>query len=52
MLLSYETPEETLGNLPDQVSAIAEPLIAKYKQTYNATNSEIEVLQKETDRKN
>jgi type II restriction enzyme len=49
--IGYETPEETLENLPDQVSAIAEPLIAKYKQTYNATNSEIEVLQKETEEK-
>ena len=49
--IGYETPEETLENLPDQVSAIAEPLIAKYKQTYNASNSEIEVLQKETDEK-
>lgn len=49
--LNYETPEETIESLPDQVSAIAEPLIAKYKQTYKATNAEIDELRKVTEEK-
>ena len=49
--LSYETPQETLETLPAQVSAIAEPLIAIYKQTYKVTNTEIEEISKDTKEK-
>lgn len=44
---SYETPEETLDTLPGKAMEVAEPLIAKYKTTYNATNAEIEDIKQE-----
>lgn len=47
----YEIPEETFDTLPAKVTAIAEPLIAKYKETYQATNAEIEEVKKETEEK-
>lgn len=45
--ISYETPEETLETLPGKVEALAEPLIAKYKTTYQQTTSQTEELAKE-----
>jgi len=44
---SYETPEETLDTLPQKAMEVAEPLIAKYKTTYNATSAEIEDMKQE-----
>lgn len=44
---SYNTPEETLDTLPASVEAVAEPLIAKYKETYHLTNAEAEIVKQE-----
>lgn len=44
---SYDTPEETLDTLPAKVDAVAEPLIAKYKETYHLTNAEADVVKQE-----
>lgn len=49
--VNYETPEETLDDLPNKVSAISEPLIAIYKETYKSTNAEIDDLCEEIDEK-
>lgn len=45
--ISYETPEETLETLPGKVEALAEPLIAKYKTTYQQTASQTEEFAQE-----
>lgn len=45
--ISFETPEETLMTLPSKVEALAEPLIAKYKTTYQQTASQTEEFTKE-----
>ncbi len=42
--ISYETPEETMDTLPDKVMALAEPLIAKYKTTYQQTAGQTDEL--------
>lgn len=49
--LDYETPEETIETLPEQVSAIAEPLIAKYKDMYKKTNADAEAMQQAAEEK-
>jgi hypothetical protein len=49
--LSLETPDETLENLPDRVAELVEPVIAKYKEVYKATNVEIDDIKKETEEK-
>ncbi len=50
-VLSIETPEETLETLPGKVADLAEPVIAKYKELYKATNAEIDEIKKETEGK-
>lgn len=49
--VKYQTPEEMLETLPGEISAVTEPLIAKYKEVYKATNSEVEEIQKDIDEK-
>lgn len=49
--VNYETPEETLETLPGSVSDLIEPVIAKYKEVYKATNAEIEEIKKEAEEK-
>jgi superfamily II DNA or RNA helicase len=49
--LDTETPDETLETLPDKVSELAEPVIAKYKEIYKATNAEIDEVRKDTEEK-
>jgi hypothetical protein len=49
--LSAETPEETLETLPDKVAELVEPVIAKYKEVYKATNAEIDDIKKEAEEK-
>ncbi len=43
-----QTPDEALSILPDKVSDLVEPVIAKYKEVYRATNAEIDELREET----
>ncbi len=50
-VLDVETPEETLENLPGKVADLAEPVIAKYKEIYKATNAEIDEIKKDTEEK-
>lgn len=45
--VNYETPDETLESLPNSVDAVAEPLIAKYKETYKLTQAEAEQVKQE-----
>ncbi len=45
--VNYETPDETLESLPSSVDAVAEPLIAKYKETYKLTQAEAEQIKQE-----
>lgn len=45
--VNYETPDETLESLPSSVDAVAEPLIAKYKETYKLTQAEAEQVKQE-----
>jgi hypothetical protein len=45
--VNYETPDETLESLPGSVDAVAEPLIAKYKETYKLTQAEAEQVKQE-----
>lgn len=49
--LDAETPDETLETLPSMVSELAEPIIAKYKEIYKATNSEVDEVRKDTEEK-
>ncbi len=49
--LNAETTEEIIETLPDKITELAEPLIAKYKEVYKATNAEVEEMKKETDEK-
>lgn len=49
--VSYETPDETLESLPSSVDAVAEPLIAKYKETYKLTQAEAEQVKQEISEK-
>lgn len=49
--LSSETTEETLDTLPSKVEELAEPVIAKYKEVYRATNAEIDTIRKENTEK-
>lgn len=49
--LSNETPEETIELLPEKVIELTEPVIAKYKEIYKATNAEIEEIKKDTETK-
>jgi len=49
--LSNETPDETLEMLPERVAEMAEPVIAKYKEVYRATNAEIDNIRKENEQK-
>jgi len=49
--LDAETPEETLETLSKRVAELAEPVIAKYKEVYKATNAEIEEVRKNTEEK-
>lgn len=49
--LDTETPDETLETLPNKVAELAEPVIAKYKEIYHATNSEIDEIRKSTEEK-
>ncbi len=49
--LDDKISEENLGTLPDRISAIAEPLIAKYKETYSINKTETDTLRKETEEK-
>jgi type II restriction enzyme len=50
-VLNVETPEETLESLSSKVVDLAEPVIAKYKEIYKATNAEIEEIKKDTEEK-
>ena len=50
-VLNVETPEETLETLPSKVADLAEPVIAKYKEIYKATNAEIEEIKNDTEEK-
>lgn len=50
-VLDEETPDETLSALPEKVAALAEPVIAKFKEVYKATNAEIDVIKKEAEEK-
>lgn len=49
--ISYETPEETLETLPSKVMQIAEPLIAKYKATYQQTAGQADEFTQEIEQK-
>lgn len=49
--ISYETPEETLETLPGKVIQIAEPLIAKYKTTYQQTTGQTDEFTQEIEQK-
>jgi hypothetical protein len=49
--ISYDTPEETIDTLADTVVSVAEPLIAKYKETYKQTNAEVEVVKNQIEEK-
>lgn len=49
--VNYETPDETLESLPSSVDAVAEPLIAKYKETYKLTQAEAEQVKQEISEK-
>lgn len=49
--LSSETTEETLDTLPSKVEELAEPVIAKYKEVYRATNAEIDAIRKDNTEK-
>lgn len=49
--ISYETPEETLETLPSSVNELIEPVIARYKEVYKATNAEIDEIKKDTEEK-
>jgi superfamily II DNA or RNA helicase len=50
-VLSVSTPEETLDTLPSKVADLAEPIIAKYKNVYKATNDEIDEIRNDTKEK-
>jgi hypothetical protein len=50
-VLNVEAPEETLESLPDKVADLAEPVIAKYREIYKATNAEIDEIKKDTEEK-
>ncbi|NCU29057.1 hypothetical protein EOM60_00400 [Candidatus Saccharibacteria bacterium] len=45
--VSYETPEETIDNLPGKILATAEPLIEVYKTVYGPTASQTDDLTQE-----
>lgn len=49
--LGSETPDETMETLPDKVAELAEPVIAKYKEVYKATNAEIDEIRKANEEK-
>ncbi|MEO6761575.1 MAG: DEAD/DEAH box helicase family protein [Candidatus Saccharimonadales bacterium] len=49
--LDTETPGETLETLPEKVAELVEPVIAKYKEIYKATNAEIDELRKDNKEK-
>lgn len=49
--LNYETPEETLNTLPLAVESLIEPVVAKYKEVYKATNAEIDEVRQEATEK-
>lgn len=49
--INYATPEETLETLPSSVNDLIEPVIAKYKEVYKATNAEIDEIKKEAEEK-
>lgn len=49
--LNVETTEEIIETLPDKITELAEPVIAKYKEVYKATNAEIDEIKKEAEEK-
>jgi hypothetical protein len=49
--LNAETSEETLETLPGKVAELTEPVIAKYKEVYKATNAEIDGIRKNVEEK-
>jgi hypothetical protein len=49
--LSYETPEESIETIPEQVFAIAELQVAKIKEIYKLSNTESEEVKREIDEK-
>jgi len=50
-VLNYDTPDEVVETLSQQVMELAEPVIAKYKDIYKATNAELEEKKKQIEEK-
>ncbi len=50
-IVNTETPEEIIESLPNKAMSIAEPVIAKYKETYKPTNAEVSEVEEKIEEK-
>lgn len=49
--ISLDTPDETIDAIPEETMALTEPLIAKYKETYQVSAKDIETTKKDLEEK-